>query len=181
MLEVTVITPTLIGREDMLADCVASIQNQILPPVAHLVAQDFFKRGPAYIRNSLVERADTEWVAFIDDDDFAEPDWLDTLVRVRADVVYSAFHIEGDAPSAFYDVSMAHVPDLESLRKQNTIPVTALVRREAFLDVGGFPLDAKYEDHELWIKLMSAGYRFRKINAPLWTYRFHDRTQRGDM
>jgi GT2 family glycosyltransferase len=39
-----------------------------------------------------------------------------------------------------------------------------------FRRVGGFP-DADLEDHELWLRLLDAGARFRYMPTVCWHYR----------
>lgn len=40
-------------------------------------------RGLSAARNAGTEKVDTPWVAFLDDDAYAEPDWLEKLVEAR--------------------------------------------------------------------------------------------------
>jgi len=75
--DVTVITPTVPGREKLLEECIESVRKQTLQPVAHLVLMDKDKEGPAVIRNRLLKQVETEWVAFLDDDDLLMPNHFD--------------------------------------------------------------------------------------------------------
>lgn len=45
------------------------------------------RRGISFARNRAVAEADpsSDWIAFLDDDEEPEPEWLDELVRVRAE------------------------------------------------------------------------------------------------
>ena len=85
MADVTVITPSMPSRERFLAEAMASVAAQTVP-VAHLIIVDE-GRSVAEKRNALVEAADTEWVAFLDDDDLLDPHHIETLLGHDADVV----------------------------------------------------------------------------------------------
>lgn len=163
---ITVVTPTIPGREQLLAECEASVKAAGLP---HLVALDERRAGPAAVRNRLLERVRTPWVLFLDDDDvihLAYPRLVERSLP-SADVVYTAWDLVGGdepkpKPGPF---------DAELLQRQNFIPVTACVRTSALRAVGGFPEGVHLEDHELWKKLCAAGYRFRYVPVVAWTYR----------
>ena len=65
---VSVITPTIPGREEFLAEARASVEAQTIP-VEHLVAVDRDGEGPAVVRNRLAAQATAKFLAFLDDDD----------------------------------------------------------------------------------------------------------------
>lgn len=171
---ITVVTPTIPGREELFAECCASVAPLNL---RHLVAVDENGEGPAVVRNKLLADVDTEWVVFLDDDDLLFPNYLDA-VRPHlhyADVVYTAWQLSGAGepmPFPRFD------PDV--LRRQNFIPVTACVRTDAVRAVGGFG-SGDLEDHELWLSLLDAGYRFRYTPVIAWHYRRFpgSRTEKG--
>lgn len=162
---ITVVTPTVPGREDLLTECRASVARLGLP---HLVGLDEYREGPAVVRNRLLERVDTEWVLFLDDDDLLLPHYVSTVQRhlADADVVYTNWYLTGAVDPQPLD---RFDPDL--LQQRNFIPVTACVRTSALRAVGGFPVDARYEDHALWLALLDAGYRFEHVPVVAWRYR----------
>lgn len=163
---ITVVTPTVPGREAILAECMASVKAAGFP---HLIALDSQGAGPAAIRNHLLEQATTSWVVFLDDDDLIYPHYEQIVAPHLndADVVYTAWDLTGadnpPPPSGPFDA--------ELLRQANYIPVTACVRVAAIQAVGGFPEDADLEDHGLWLRLLDAGYRFRYVPVAGWLYR----------
>lgn len=161
----TVITPTIPGREQLLAECHASVEPFGLP---HLIEIDADREGPAAVRNRLVEQVTTEWVLFLDDDDLLYPNYLGTVLPYlpAADVVYTAWDLTGaedPQPEAWFDPIV--------LRHHNTIPVTACVRTQMFRSVGGFPEGEELEDYALWLRLLDAGARFANIPVIAWHYR----------
>lgn len=164
---ITVITPTIEGRGDLFAECVASVRAAGLP---HLIELDDTHAGPAAVRNRLLERVRTPWVLPLDDDDLLYPQYP-TLVkphlRPGVDVLYTAWELTGaddpkPKPGPF---------DADALRRSNFIPVTACIRARALRQVGGYPVDADLEDHALWVRLLDAGYQFRYLPIVAWTYR----------
>lgn len=162
---ITVVTPTIRGREDLLAECAESVRRLRLP---HLVELDEDGVGPAVIRNRLAARVTTDWVVFLDDDDLLLRNFV-MAVRPHltgdADVVYTDWHLTGaGAPWPLDDF------DAERLTVENFIPVTACVRVAAFRKVGGFP-DVPFEDHGLWKALLAAGSRFVHVPQVAWWYR----------
>lgn len=179
---VTVVIPTIASRTRMLTEAHASVIRQTLPADAILVGVDTDRDGPAVVRNRLVEQVETEWVAFLDDDDLLHPDHLATLMTVArtsgADVVWPWFTVSGGTDPFPMHKGRQWNPD-----DPHQIPVTALVRTAAFRAVGGFktmgegPTD-KYgnrcgEDWALWLALSAAGYRFHHVESVTWTWRHH--------
>jgi hypothetical protein len=163
---ITVVTPTVPGREQLLAECVASVDRAGL---THLVGLDAAGEGPAVVRNRLLEHVTTPWVVWLDDDDLIDSHYTRIVERhlPAADVVYTAWDLTGaDQPRP---LPGGFDPGL--LQRGNYIPVTACCRVDAVRAVGGFPADADLEDWALWKALAAAGYRFRYVPIVGWTYR----------
>ncbi len=177
--KVAVVTPTIPGREALLAEAEASVLAQTHTPDFHLTEVDSDRRGPAWVRNHLCLVTDqgraSDWFCFLDDDDLLYPDHISTLLRAQresgADVVYTHGNITGrgkwNPQRPKFDGAL--------LRKKNYIPVTAMVRASKFRKVGGFPVDGRrYEDHGLWLRLLDADCRFHCEPTITWEYRFGD-------
>lgn len=166
---VTVITPSLPHRDRMLERARASVLNQSKPPAEHLIGVDYQEAGPAQMRNRLASIATTKWLAFLDDDDHLDRDHLEILTGFgrTADIVYSNCRFDGPP------LPDEHLPrpfDRSYLRERGFIPITFLVRRETFEQVGGFPLEARYEDWEFLNNAADAGARFQFVDQVTWTY-----------
>lgn len=130
------------------------------------------QRGIALTRNLSVELADGDWLAFIDDDERAPPDWLQQLMAAAqvsgADGVLAPVipQVPADAPAwirrgSFYDFSRmpsgTEVP-LNRLRFGNLVLRGSLVRAEPG------PFDPAYglvsgEDADLLLRLIDRGGR----------------------
>lgn len=163
---ITVVTPTIPGREALLAECVASVGALGL---THLIGRDEWHDGPAAVRNRLLEQVNTDWVLFLDDDDVLYPNYVDVVTPHLggSDLVYTSWHLtgstEGPWPVPFDRDTVLH--------GDNTIPVTATVRTDLVRAAGGFDPCAAFEDHELWKALLLAGARFTYVPVITWRYR----------
>lgn len=176
---ITIVTPTIPGREPLYEECRASVAALThTEPLTHITMLDVNGDGPAVMRNRMLEQVVTEWTVFLDDDDLLFPNYLDAVDPhlAGADVVYTAWQLSGaidPVPYPRFDAGL--------LRQHNIIPVTACVRTEAVRAVGGFPTDAELEDHALWLALLDAGARFAYTPVIAWHYRRHpgSRTEKG--
>ncbi|MEK6288855.1 MAG: glycosyltransferase [Acidobacteriota bacterium] len=171
-MKIAVLTPTIPEREVFLRECIEAVRRQTLKPYVHVITIDFGRVGPTRIRNGMAASTDADWLAFVDDDDLIDPEHLEVLARhsVGFDIIYSDCRVVG-----------AEVPwkvrqfDLQAVRQANYVPITVLMRRELFLELGGFHLDRGPigEDWDLWIRAGEAGARFRFVPQVTWTYRLH--------
>ncbi|MEK6374172.1 MAG: PIG-L family deacetylase [Acidobacteriota bacterium] len=121
-------------------------------------------RGRAEAANSGVRAASSAYIAFLDDDDLYYPEHLATLsnaARVTSKTPYtdavSAFVSAGETRSRMRIFSNDFDRDL--LLIDNYIPLpTLLIRRDAFLDLGGFdPAFELFEDWDFVIRLAQRG------------------------
>lgn len=198
-MNVTVCIPHIHGRERYLADAVNSVRNQEysqanggpgIVKIASMVDENY--DGPAIIRNRLVSLADTEWIVFLDDDDYLHPHYLNVVMNAQresdADIVWPWFRVEGGTDpfpqnrGRQWDPTSPHI-----------FPITTLVRREVFVDVGGFdygvPIEdpnspgsgfmVNGEDWRLWLRLSAMGARFHHDPTICWTWRHHPKNSSG--
>jgi glycosyltransferase involved in cell wall biosynthesis len=189
---VTVAIPSIPGRSYSLSRAVESAATQTRPPDAIVVVMDHERNGAHWARNRALAMIDTEWVAWLDDDDILLPNHLEVCVSAaiagRADLVYPGMITEGGRDPLATPVNgrlrdpfgVRFGPEQEHHLRTvgNFIPITNLVRAELVRQVGGFPKArseefAEEEDYGLLIRLLDAGARF--VHAPVrtWRYRFH--------
>jgi glycosyltransferase involved in cell wall biosynthesis len=176
---ITVVIPTIASRHDLLVWALTSVRAQTLQPVAVEVELDRDREGAAATRNRALARVETEWVAFLDDDDLLNPEHLEDCLRhahlTGADVVYpGCVAVGGDGPAWRFGLPF----DADLLRRHNYIPVTALCRTEMVKAVGGFrahPDRAGYpcEDWGLWLALLDAGATFSHLPQRTWVWNIH--------
>lgn len=166
---ITVITPSLPERDELRFELMNDILDQKVS-LTWRICVDHLGLGPATIRNVLSMMAETEWLGFVDDDDRIDSNHFRTLLKARhfGDVIYSLGRVEGR------DWQIPHDCGLEHLDAYNSVPITALVRRSAFLQAGGFVTSARDEDWVLWRTMKAQGARFVCVHEETWTYRFHN-------
>lgn len=169
---ITVITPTIPGRYELLGEAVMSVRAQTLPAVEHLILYDAWGEGPAVTRNRLLRMVRTPWVAFLDDDDVLDPDHLEVL---HARVLESP----GAAVAWSWHRGGPPTPRCRTMREaarymsagRNVIPVTVLALTSSVIASGGFDPDARYEDYDLWMRMEKRGLGFAVVPRDTWTYR----------
>ncbi len=120
--------------------------------------------GAAAARNRGFERAQGEYVIFVDADVVMKPTMLEKMHQVltkHLDVsfVYSAFYIGAQ--------KMRYVPfDPEKLKQFNYIHTTSLLRSK---DFPGFDESLKrFQDWDLWLTLVEQGKKGMGIDEPLF-------------
>lgn len=162
---VSVITATVEGREDMLAECEASVRAQTFDHWEHLVMLDEQREGCSVMCNRMVAQAKGEWVFLLADDDLALPGCLEHHLAHShdADIVYAPPLVWGIHDGWWY------------FQSPPAIPATALIRTELWHQLGGYDETAlREEDRGLWIRAVEAGARFvRAEGQPTWVYRLH--------
>lgn len=193
-MNVTVCIPTIPPRATELKRAIGSVVRQTHPAAGIAVASDLESAGAARTRNRTIEMADTDWIAFLDDDDRFAAEHLERLVAHQADtgadLVYPYFHVIGPdgnlAPQRDPFCNCGHTYDPDELDQRNWIPVTYLVRRQAALDVGGFPElfsdrwpHDNCEDWGFLRDLRDAGATMAHLPERTWFWHHHGRNTSG--
>jgi glycosyltransferase involved in cell wall biosynthesis len=160
--DLTIITATIKGREELFERAVASVRNQSLMPHAHLHMLDSERRGGAITKNRLIDFADTEWLMILDDDDVLLPNHVEALYSRRddADIIYSYANGDNRYNRPF---------SVEGLLADSIVSHTALFRRSMFHNLGRFEEKLGY-DYMLWKKAHEHGYAFLSIPDITWHY-----------
>lgn len=193
---VAVCVPTIPGREQLLDRAIRSIEKQTLAPDEVVVVLDEHGLGAAPTRNTAWRTAETELVAFLDDDDEFLPHHLEacvnTLIEKQAGLVYSWFELVGwdeatpDRPDPLATMNngeLVHPLGVEwgreqelHFRKYPFIPITTVVRRPLLERSGGYPQPGTPEwprsDCEDWgghLRLLDVGAKF--VHHPERTWR----------
>ncbi len=127
-------------------------------PRVRLVRQS--NRGPGAARNVAARLASTTWLAFLDADDA----WREGKMARQFDLVTDAqvglIHDSGEKRGAISPPT----PTFDDLWRHNWVRTSsAVVRRDAFLSVGGFDEDRDLigaEDYNLWLRISASGWKF---------------------
>ncbi len=138
-------------------------------------------RGLSATRNDAARRAATDWIVYLDADDWLDrrfvergEDWL--AGRPGDDVLTTDITIVRDGRRPF--VSRASVPaSWRGLLKRNTINQTSFIRRSIVGALGGYDPALDYEDWDFWIRALKAGYRIARLPGAHVYRREHGRNK----
>lgn len=171
---VSIITPSVEGREVLLVQAVQSVRVQT-EACQHLVGLDASRVGPAVMRTALLSTTDAEFVGFLDDDDLMDPDHvevlLSSLIEDESDIAFSWYRREGEAPETPRVYAWDDWCYGTMLGGRNLIPVTVIARREPLLAAGAFQPRDRYEDYSLWLRMIELGCTISVVPRETWTYR----------
>lgn len=181
---VTVCTPTIPPRGQLLTRAMQSVMAQTVKPLAHLIMSDFQKVGAPKMLDACLRTAQTEWVAILADDDEFLPHHLETLWNLvqdqDADIGYTHFRYS-NLPDAGHLERFRGVPfDYDNPRQMTGV---YMGRREyllelgghsAFFDVESYEVDAQGnrvgEDFHLVRRLAHDGARIAVSPEVTWIY-----------
>lgn len=140
-------------------------------------------RGGAAARNTGIQRASGEYVAFLDDDDVWEPNKLERQVQLLAEspketgMVYCGYRrVNLQTGRSVIFVPDARNHSLANLLRENGIGTTSaiLCRREVLLEVGGFDEELpSRQDIDLYVRLARC-CRFDFVPEPLLSWYRHE-------
>lgn len=177
---ITVAVPSLPARGALLTKALRSIARQQMPAAGISVALDLTRAGAAATRQRALDAVQTEWVAFLDDDDMMKPEHLRLLwqhaLETGADYVYSWFDMLGGLdPFA----SSGHEFNEFDPEDPTETTITTLVRTELAKEVGFKALDRGHnknsgEDYGFTLGVIAAGGKISHlIGARTWFYVVH--------
>lgn len=182
---ITVCMATYPQRSNLLRHAVESVRQQALEPAGGLsVSVDYNYAGAPATRTKALRGADTEWVAFLDDDDLMLSNHLSTLYDFAtandADYVFSHYlvltpHGTLAKINATHDTAFGEPFDNENPR-QTTI--TILAKRELVMDTGAFKRfdadgEVTGEDWRLTLDCVERGAKIMHVPVITWLYRWH--------
>ena len=134
---ISIVTPSIPTRATELVRALRSAAFQSFPPAAISVAVDLDREGAAVTRTRACQAVETEWIAFLDDDDELWPDHLLTLATAQAetgaDVVYPWCEVVGGSDPFPQFEGQPWDPAAPHL-----FPITTLVRTEVVEAAGYF-------------------------------------------
>lgn len=147
-------------------------------PQIKIIAQA--NQGVVAARNNGLDALESvDYVCFVDADDVLTPTYINQLVNAldNSDKT-TAFAYGGTIELEQKQIYNPPISwDRHRLLHTNYIPVSAVVRAEVLVEVGGFSdyMNGRYgfEDWELWLKLVQRGYRGVLVSDAFYLYRNH--------
>ena len=133
-------------------------------------------QGLSAARNAGVQATTAPFYVALDADDKLAPDFISRLLPPLLEnpaLGYCYSHAQFfDAAAGVWECPPY---DPQRLLVENLSVATAVVRRAAYDEVGGYSRDMIYgfEDWDFWIALLDAGYHGHCVPAPLFHYRKH--------
>lgn len=154
-------------------------RNKELHPNIILLRNDK-NMGLNFTLNHCLSVAHGEYIARMDGDDISLPSRFEKEVEfldnhpeyaiVSCPMIY--FDENGDFMTGSVQTSFPQEKDF--VKGTPFCHAPCMVRREAYLKVGGYSVDKKLlrvEDYHLWMKMYAAGYRGAILNEPLYKMR----------
>jgi len=158
-------SPAGAGAADVLAD-MGSDKVQVVRHETNL--------GCAEGRNSAIRAARGRLIVPLDCDDRIAPTYIEATLKAmqerKTDGIYTQVQIFGEQ-------DLVWVPEIDMINMMCAIsgPSTFLYRREVFDTVGGYRADLRrHPDAGFWISALSQGYKFDRLEEPLYFYRKHE-------
>lgn len=186
---VTVLIPSIPPRKQMLNRAIVSVLNQLRPPDAIHVEIDHHRLGSAANRNQAMATVDTDWIAFLDDDDEFLPQHLLVLLQNcdNADVIYTGCTVLGPRGEDLGENEewgrFGKPFDGLLLRKRSYLPVTCLVRTK-LAQKSSFraPADSNYDDWGFFLGLLDLAAHFKHVPQKTWIWHHtgHNTSGRAD-
>ncbi|MCI3246293.1 glycosyltransferase family 2 protein [Streptomyces spinosisporus] len=192
--EITVCIPAHPARvvNGMLDRAVASVKQQLLPAADISIAIDEDGDGAAITRQRALDAAKTEWVAFLDSDDWFYPEHLKVLAKgaqiFRADYTYSYYmvHFPDGRPWPAND-PLGHFGKQFDPQRPHQTTITTLCRTELAQQIGfrepphGALINGEHygEDFQYTVECAQAGAKIVHIPRRTWAWRHHQGNSSG--
>jgi len=144
-----------------------------LSPLVNVVHQE--NKGLSGARNTGILKSKGDYLLMLDADDTFETDFLEKAIPLIENDTTVGVVTCGVARIINGSLRYTYTPQKLTLRDcliDNIVPACALFSKKAILEVGMYDINFVYgyEDWDLNIRLLSAGYRFKVIDVVLFNY-----------
>jgi glycosyltransferase involved in cell wall biosynthesis len=160
--------PRVLIMDDASTDDTEAVVRSLIAQYPHVECHwPTERRGLAATRNDAARRVETEWIVYLDGDDWLDlqfvergEQWLDR--HPELDVLTTDMTIVRDGRTPF--VAKARAPrSWQHLTRKNTVIQTSFIRRSMILALDGYDGTLEYEDWDFWIRALKAGYRIGRL------------------
>lgn len=188
----SVAIPSIPPRATYLKRAIESVLTQTFPAAGISVAFDLAHEGAPATRQRALDAVTTEWVAFLDDDDWFYPEHLETLWRGAAehdaDYVFSYYMVHDFTGRPRPDIDpLGHFGKVWNPEEPTQTTITVLVRTELAKSVGFEPptpgelIDGQVsgEDFKFTLGCRDAGAKIVHIPTRSWAWSHHQSNTSG--
>lgn len=163
-------------------DSVSCIHNWMLEKHTRFssctLLRNKFNQGPSFSRNLAIDFAKSDYIFIIDADNeifsTAIQKLFSALNRTNCAGAYSQIVEFGDRSQ----IGMSDIWDTTRMQKNNYVDVMALIKKQAWKDVGGFShIEEGWEDYDFWLKFIDKNFELCFLPEILCKYRVHGKSR----
>ncbi|HEY6284180.1 MAG TPA: glycosyltransferase family A protein [Ktedonobacteraceae bacterium] len=139
--------------------------------------------GPAVARNRAVKEASGRYLLQLDSDDMVEPTFVEKALWVLETQPQFAACNSRNVTFGSKNALWPHgFEKYKNCLLENWVTNQAVIRRQAFLEAGGYDerISQGHEDWDLWLNLAEAGHWGYTLPEYLTWYRYHERSRRSE-
>lgn len=141
--------------------------------------------GVSDTRNSGIEIASGDWIAFLDSDDMWEPVKLEKQFEIvekkAAEFLFtgsSYINEEGEPFKGIFEVP--EKVTYKKLRNQNVISCSSVLVKKKYFENIKMEKDEMHEDFAVWLRILKFGVTAYGVNEPLLIYRISRNSKSGN-
>ncbi len=130
--------------------------------------------GPARARNTGVMHGNASYLVLLDGDDILSARYIETLFPVlEQDSNLGWAYPVSVQVGSFHRLWSYRPFDVAELASADRMPVNSMIRRSMFEEMDGFSPEmvGAYEDWDLWLRAVRAGWKARLVPEALFLYR----------
>jgi len=132
--------------------------------------------GIASARNSGIQNSSGEFIVTLDSDDLLEPNFVQETLAALQNTEYGGAYTQ-IRHFGTYDSVLSQELTLVNLLSRQAGLATVLYRRDVFDSVNGYRADVRFGgDTQFLIDALVKGWKFCRIEKPLYWYRHHDKS-----